>query len=151
MLWQRQADQVNTYTYYSMCMHMFEFNVHHIYSPAVPKPSYGELIDLFEETKHGGEEFLCSKFRNLYPEIYIGRPRRFYETVQRIAAPTKASLRGESKLQGSQLASYRKRSWEPRIRNQPKTGKSYVTHRCVHTCCMYFLHCDINYGYLHSW
>ena len=50
-------------------------------------PTYGELIDLFEETArvHDYSEIadhLVFKFKNLYPEIYIGRPRRFFETVQ---------------------------------------------------------------------
>lgn len=90
---------------------------------AVRKPTYGDLIDLFEETEHecrGNEDLLCTKFRMIYPDI--GRPRRFYETVKRIVAPTQPSLRGESRLSGSPLSSYRRRTWQPRIRNQPATG-----------------------------
>ena len=86
---------------------------------AVRKPTYGELIDLFEETEcecPHSEDLLCSKFKKLYPNIYIGRPRRFYDTVLRIVAPTRPSLRAESKLTGSPLSSYRKRIWSPRIR-----------------------------------
>lgn len=80
---------------------------------AVRRPTYGELIDLFEEVECGcpnDEDLLCSKFRVLYPKVYIGRPRRFYETVLRIVAPAKPSLTGESRLTGSSLASYPRRS-----------------------------------------
>ena len=75
---------------------------------AVRKPTYGELIDMFEESEsecQGNEDLLCSKFRKLFPKIYIGRPRRFYETVMRIVAPTRPSLRGASHLGGLQLSS----------------------------------------------
>ena len=92
---------------------------------AVWKPTYGELIDIFEEAERecpNNEEVLCSKIKQLYPKIPIGRPRRFYETVSRIVAPTKPSLRGECKLQGSSLTFYRKRTWEPRIRNPGTAG-----------------------------
>lgn len=92
---------------------------------AAKKPTYGELIDMYDEVQYESpenEDLLCSKFRLLYPNIRVGRPRRFYETVMRIAAPTKPSLRGKSKLNGSPLFSYRRRIWEPRIRNQPVAG-----------------------------
>lgn len=94
-------------------------------SIAVRKPTYGELIDIFEETERecpNSEDLLCDKFKAHYPKISIGRPRRFYETVSRIVAPTKPSLRGECKLYGSPLASYRKRVWQPRIRNLATAG-----------------------------
>ena len=60
---------------------------------------------------------LCSNFKKLYPHIRIARPKRFYDTVSRIAAPTKPSCKGDSKLCGSPLATYRKREWVPRVRN----------------------------------
>ena len=88
------------------------------------KPTYGELIDLLEEVEHespNNENLLYSKFKVLYPKIYIGRPRRFYETVTRLAAPTKSSLR-KSNLTGSPLTSYRKRIWQPRLRNLGSKG-----------------------------
>ena len=97
----------------------------YIHCIAARKPTYGELIDVFEESEQqcpNNEELLCSKFTRLYPHIYIGRPRHFYETVSRIVAPTKPSLRGECKLFGSPLSSYRKRIWEPRIRNSATSG-----------------------------
>ena len=89
------------------------------------KPTYGELIDLLAETEHespNDEDLLFSKFKTLYPSISVGRPRRFYETVSRIAAPTQPSLIGVPKLCDSPLSSYRKRTWEPRIRNRPIPG-----------------------------
>ena len=100
---------------------------------------------MFEETEQecpNSEELLCSKFKRLYPNIYIGRPRRFYETVSRIIAPTKPSLRGECKLSGSPLSSYQKRIWEPRIRNQAASGSVLlsVLHTLpVMTICMQIL------------
>lgn len=92
---------------------------------AVRKPTYGELIDLYEETERecpNNEDLLYSKFKKIYPKIYIGRPRRFYDTVARIVAPTQPSLIGKRKLYGSPLSSYRKRTWEPRIRNPAAPG-----------------------------
>lgn len=79
------------------------------------KPTYGELIDLFKKSEHN--EDLLSHFKKIYPDISIGRPDRFYETVSRIVAPTQPSALGKPKLCGSPLTSYRKRTWEPRIRN----------------------------------
>ncbi len=85
-------------------------------------PSYGELIDLLSEAEHDDDvpKALCHKFSQEHPDVPIGRPGRFYETVKRIAAPTRPSLRGEVKLYGSPLSSYRKRKWTPRIRTLDK-------------------------------
>ena len=81
-------------------------------------PSYGELIDLY--LKFEGEadigQLLRSELCRLYPALSISRSSRFLNTVQRIVAPTRPSLLGPAKLTGSPLASYRKRTWEPRIR-----------------------------------
>ena len=99
-------------------------------------PSYGELIDLLsdaeQESKEHATELLASKFHQIYP---IGRPARFFDTVTRLAAPTRPSmigppklcsclaaptrpsLIGPPKLCGSPLSSYRRREWIPRIRN----------------------------------
>ena len=105
--------------------HVHSLSNRHFNDVAIRKPTYGDLIDIFEESElecPNSEELLCSKFKTLYPNIYIGRPRRFYETVLCIVAPTKPSLRGECKLFGSLLSSYRKRIWEPRIRNPATSG-----------------------------
>lgn len=87
-----------------------------------PKPTYGELIQMLEgaerQSKISGEsvsELLLSHFHHQYPSIPIGRPSRFHDTVQRIAAPTR-STRGKQ-LDGSPLCSYLKRVWMPRTRN----------------------------------
>ena len=89
---------------------------------ASQKPTYGELIQLLgdaeKSAKNTGQcvsELLCFHFQKLYPHIPIGRPGRFYDTVQRVAAPTRPSSRNP--LCGSPLRSYLKRSWSPRIRN----------------------------------
>lgn len=103
-------------------MSMFPGNLMAIAS----KPTYGELIDLFEEVKHrspNDEHLLVSEFVKKFPNIPIGRPRRFYETISRLVAPTQPSAIGDPKLIGSPLATYRKRTWEPRIRNTLKSGE----------------------------
>ena len=86
-------------------------------------PTYGELIQMLEsaegEAKISEEsvpELLLSYFHRQYPFIPIGRASRFYDTVQRITAPTRSSARVKQ-LDGSPLHSYLKRVWMPRIRN----------------------------------
>lgn len=86
------------------------------------KSTYGELIDLFDEALDSDD--LCAKFKSRYPEIKIGR--RFYDTVSRIASPTKPSLTGKCSITGTQLATYRRRTWEPRIRNDSGKSRMYV-------------------------
>lgn len=92
-------------------------------------PTYGDLIDLLDESGNDVPS-LTSKVRERFPEVSVGRAGRFYETVQRIAAPTKPSILGEAKLNGSPLATYRSRIWKPRIRtiNESATapGMYYV-------------------------
>lgn len=82
---------------------------------------YGELIDLLsdaeQESKEHAPKLLVDKVRQLYPHFSIGRPARFFDTVTRLAAPTRPSVIGPPKLCGSPLSSYRKREWIPRIRN----------------------------------
>ena len=91
-------------------------------SASSPKlPTYGVLIDLLDRND---EAHLYSEFKSMYPLIPVGRPKRFYETVQRIAAPTRPSLISGPKLHGSPLRSYRRRLWEPRIRNSCTTSVS---------------------------
>ena len=84
-------------------------------------PSYGELIDLLsdaeQESKEHATELLASKFHQIYPHVSIGQPARFFDTVTRLAAPTRPSMIGPPKLCGSPLSSYRRREWIPRIRN----------------------------------
>ena len=82
--------------------------------------AYGDLIDIFEQCDSespGNKEHLYTKFKSCYPDIYIGRSDRFYQTVLRIVAPTRPSLRGDSSIKGANLLSYRKKTWVPRIRN----------------------------------
>ena len=84
-------------------------------------PSYGELIDLLsdaeQESKEHAPELLVVKVKQIYPHVSIGRPARFFDTVTRLAAPTRPSVIGPPKLCGSPLSLYRKREWIPRIRN----------------------------------
>lgn len=98
-------------------------------------PTYGELVDLLEDSERGltcGDtvpDILYSKFKEAYPRIRIGRAKRFHTTIMRIAAPTRPSIRGESKLIGSPLIRYRRKNWIPRIRN-PAGGRYRVLYCC---------------------
>lgn len=92
-----------------------------LYTLANTKPSYGELIDMLDaaqleattiKDKHPST-LLLQNLRQKYKYLSTGRPERFYDTVCRIAAPTRPSLRGEAKLVGSPLATYRRRAWVP--------------------------------------
>ena len=90
-------------------------------------PTYGFLIDIFGE--YGEEsDLLLKKFKDHYPEIYIGRPDRFYNTMKRIVTPTLPSSKGKSCSVGlgPQLAAYRERLWEPRLRNISKISGMYT-------------------------
>ena len=94
-----------------------------------PACTYGELIRMLCEAEADAVEneksesyMLTSKFSLKYPHIPISRPRRFYDTVKRIAAPTRPSAIGEARLSGSPLRSYLKRHWAPRIRNTKQGG-----------------------------
>jgi len=85
-------------------------------------PSYGELIDLLpdaeRESKKHAPELLCGKVRQRYPHVSIGRPARFFDTVTRLAAPTRPSLIGRPKLCESPLSSYWERDWIPRAQQE---------------------------------
>ena len=98
-------------------------------------PSYGEMIDLLsnvEKSYVDVPETLCSQFREQYPHIPIGRPDRFYDTVKRLAAPTRPSIKGPSKLQGSPLVTYRRRTWVPKKNNKPKgKNKGKILNYCM--------------------
>ena len=88
-------------------------------------PTYGEIIDLYEAfgERPDAAHLLCSEMSKLYPCIRTKRPGRLFDSMKRIVAPTRPSLKGTAKVTGSPLASYRKRIWEPRIRTaDPSTG-----------------------------
>lgn len=89
---------------------------------AEQNPTYGDIIDLFEECEKvapGDITYFSSAFRCHYPFINIERPGRLYDTVLRIVAPTHPSIRSDrATLRGTQLKSYRKRIWMPRIRTK---------------------------------
>ena len=97
----------------------------------------GEIIDLYEQceceasiTEADYADHLFQKFKRIYPHIYIGRPRRFYERVQQIVAPTRPSLKGESCLKESDaISSYREKVWKPRIRTF-----AGILHICIYAC-----------------
>ena len=68
---------------------------------------------------------LHENFRQKYEHISIGQPERFYDTVSRIAAPTRPSLKGIAKLLGSRLVTYRRRTWIPKNIRE-KAGSYYI-------------------------
>jgi len=109
------------------------------------KPLYGELIEMLNEAKSEAESptevshLLVQKFSDLYQHIVIGRPERFCDTVCRIAAPTKSSLRGAAKLIGSPLVSYKRREWMPKIRNKGKLLWLLLPLLLCKTCLLWLL------------
>ena len=51
-----------------------------------------------------------------YPHILVSsQPKRLFDALNRIVAPTQSSLRGPSKLTGSSLQNYRHKLWVPRV------------------------------------
>lgn len=78
------------------------------------------LAEVEQEESYNIANALFDRFSKLHPNVVLGRPSRFYDTVKRIAAPTKPSLVGPSKLSGSPLVSYRKRVWVPKVQTQSK-------------------------------
>lgn len=93
------------------------------------KPMYGDLVDIFErfEGQPDVQDLLFAEVCKCYPNVTVSCPSRFYDTIRRLVAPTRPSLHGEAKLTGSPLASYRRRVWQPRVRN---TGKTIIEY-CV--------------------
>lgn len=91
--------------------------------------TYGVLTDILEEVEKECPDSrdiahqLLSKIQLLNPDIAIGRESHFYETVKRIAAPMRPSIRGDSKLKGSLAQRYRDKVWIPRVQNNPQLGK----------------------------
>uniref|UniRef100_A0A1X7UPJ2 Uncharacterized protein n=1 Tax=Amphimedon queenslandica TaxID=400682 RepID=A0A1X7UPJ2_AMPQE len=88
-----------------------------------PDPMNGDLIDLLQESERcvdktsSIQDILFEKFQRAHPHINVGCPNRLYDTLKHIAAPTQPSLRGISKISGSDLEAYRSKVWVPRIRN----------------------------------
>ena len=102
-------------------------------------PTYGELIELLEVAEAEAEtseasiaELLAAKFRCDYSHIPISRPSRFFDTIKRIAAPTRPSAIGQRRLNGSPLRFYLKRHWAPRIRNTQQG--MFFNHMHLHVC-----------------
>ena len=87
-------------------------------------PTYGELIAMLEDaeieakcSEMSAPDLLETKFYSKYPHILISRPGRLFDSISRIAAPTRSSAIGPRKLDGSPLQSYLERTWLPRTRN----------------------------------
>ena len=77
--WHVQQVQVETFTLYQSQL------LHNISLSGSKNPTYGELIDLLEESEYespNNENLLYAKFKARYPKVYMGRPRRFHKTVQ---------------------------------------------------------------------
>ena len=63
---------------------------------------YGDLLILLDEAEQQSDDIahsLALKLANLYPHIPIAMEDTFLKTVQRLAAPTRSSALGPSKLQ----------------------------------------------------
>ena len=73
-------------------------------------------VSLHMDTANDADSLLL-EFRKEFPNCPVGRPGRFFDIVQRIAAPTQPSTIGHARLAGSPLQSYRRRVWQARIRN----------------------------------
>ena len=97
-----------------------------IYVTGCSSPTYGELIDLLTELEGRPDivDLLCSKICKQYPNICVSRPMRLFDTIKRIAGPTRPSLRGPAKLAGSPLGTYRKRVWKPHTRATQTPGNN---------------------------
>ena len=57
-------------------------------------PTYGDLIDLLQESENYVDkstsvpDILFEKFQLPHPHVNVRHPKRLYDTVKRIAAPT---------------------------------------------------------------
>ena len=91
-------------------------------------PTYQELISLLNDAESVTDgvlstaELVAEEFRLWYPHIYIGRPRRFLETMKRISG-----LIVNQKLNESSEKSYLKRQWKPRITNVTTKNQGTVS------------------------
>jgi len=84
-------------------------------------PTYGDLLILLDEAERQPDKVahsLAQKFASLYPHIPVAREESLLKTIQRLAAPTRPSTLGPSKLQGLALQQYKDRTWKPRIRHK---------------------------------
>ena len=91
------------------------------------QPTNGVLIEILEQAENACsnnpsfclKHVLATWFHQLYPTATkITRPCRFEATVRRIAAPTRPSTRGESKLTGVELKVYQQKQWIPKPGHQ---------------------------------
>jgi len=87
----------------------------------------------------GRPDLLFSEISKQYPNIPVSRPKRLYDAVKRIAAPTKPSLGRPAKLTGSPLASYRNRVWKPRITRTAQTS-GFLSKVFILTYCIFLLY-----------
>ena len=94
--------------------------------------TYGDLLEMLKCAERQASaingstaQLITDELYHKYPNIYVGRPRHFLDTVKWIAAPTIQPLTGKGKLEGTPLKSYLKRQWSPRIRNTTVQG-SYI-------------------------
>ena len=97
-------------------------------------PQYGELIDLYQELEEESnlQDSLFSELSSRYPHLNLSRPTRVLDSIKRIIAPTRPSLRGPAKVTGSGLAAYRNRVWRPRIRTSVKGGSNNCVSYSIH-------------------
>lgn len=96
------------------------------------------------EDQSNAEHLLYSEILERHPIISSKRPGRLFNSIQKIVAPTKASLKGPAKLpEGSLLSSYRRRVWQPRITRAVPQGILIIIHVHVHNCSTLpeFCHC----------
>ena len=67
------------------------------------------VIDMLQESENGADEntsvsdILFEKFQLAHPQVNVGCSKLWYVAMKRIAAPTKPSLRGGSKISGQGL------------------------------------------------
>ena len=101
-----------------------------------PQVTYGLLIDLLDHAEEicSNNPVLCLKhilttwFEHLYPSANkITHPSRFEETVRRVAAPARSSIRGGQKLEGEELDFYRHKVWVPHFGLKKETSKGTVS------------------------
>lgn len=114
-------------------------------------PTYGCLIDLHK--KYGDNRDkprLIKAFKAQYPNIYIGRPDRFHNTITRIVLPTIPTAGKSGSI--SDLAAYRAKVWKPRLRNTTKISAGMFTLYSISTACIH-MHAGIteaNQQYTHA-
>ena len=115
-------------------------------------PTYGDLLEMMKcaerkasTVNESTAQLLTTELHHKYPNIYVGRPGHFLDTVKRIAAPTLQSLTGKGKLEGTPLKSYLKRQWSPRIRTAIQ-GMHVCFIRNIYTCSSFYNYSYVNYN-----